>query len=105
MIRFDWPDEELARRLYQHDPDALETLRSRYERPLSDWIRAVLSGVEVAQDVEECVNELFVVPWQEMEIFDETQGTLRTWLTKRARDIALVRRRRRLQERRRGRME
>lgn len=93
MVRHEWSDEDLALRLAQHDPDALETLISRYSRELFYFIRLVLDGIGVTQDAEECVNDLFVAVWQEIGTFDIARGTLRTWLTMRAKYIALDRRR------------
>ena len=84
MVRQDWSDDDLAQRLHQRDPEALETLISRYSREIFYFIRVVLDGVGVAQDAEECVNDLFVAVWQEIDSFDPVRGTLRTWLTMRA---------------------
>ena len=47
MVRQDWSDDDLARRLYERDPDALETLISRYSREIFYFIRLVLDGVGV----------------------------------------------------------
>ena len=93
MVRQDWSDDDLAQRLRERDPEALETLITRYSREVFYFIRLVLDGVGVAQDAEECVNDLFVAVWQEIESFDAGRGTLRTWLTMRAKYIALDRRR------------
>ena len=93
MVRHDWSDEDLAKRLHERDLDALETLISRYSREVFYFIRLVLDGIGVAQDAEECVNDLFVAVWQEIDTFDASRGTLRTWLTMRAKYIALDRRR------------
>jgi RNA polymerase sigma factor (sigma-70 family) len=93
MVRHDWSDDDLARRLNERDPEALETLISRYSREIFYFIRLVLDGVGVTQDAEECVNDLFVAVWQEIDTFDPGRGTLRTWLTMRAKYIALDRRR------------
>lgn len=93
MVRHDWSDDDLARRLLERDPEALETLISRYSREVFYFIRLVLDGIGVAQDAEECVNDLFVAVWQEIDTFDVDRGTLRTWLTMRAKYIALDRRR------------
>src|SRR5438477_9194578 len=94
MVRQDWSDDDLAQRLHERDPEALETLIFRYSRELFYFIRLVLDGVGVTQDAEECVNDLFVAVWQEIDTFDSARGTLRTWLTMRAKYIALDRRRR-----------
>ncbi len=93
MVRHDWSDDDLAQRLQQRDPEALETLIARYSREVFYFIRLVLDGIGVAQDAEECVNDLFVTVWQEIDTFDPDRGTLRTWLTMRAKYIALDRRR------------
>src|SRR6266700_6736906 len=93
MVRHDWSDDDLALRLLGRDPEALETLISRYSREIFYFIRVVLDGIGVSQDAEECVNDLFVAVLQEIDSFDPLRGTLRTWLTMRAKYIALDRRR------------
>ena len=93
MVRHDWSDDDLALRLRERDPESLETLISRYSREIFYFIRLVLDGIGVAQDAEECVNDLFVAVWQEIDSFDAGRGTLRTWLTMRSKYIALDRRR------------
>lgn len=93
MVRPSWSDDDLAQKLRERDPEALETLIFRYSREVFYFIRLVLDGIGVAQDAEECVNDLFVAVWQEIETFDPERGTLRTWLTMRAKYIALDRRR------------
>src|SRR5579864_6791292 len=91
MVRQSWSDEDLAEGLQGRDPEALETLISRYSREIFYFIRLVLDGVGVAQDAEECVNDLFITVWQEIDSFDSHRGTFRTWLTMRAKYIALDR--------------
>src|SRR6266700_3838228 len=93
MVRYEWSDDDLALKLGERNPEALETLISRYSREVYYFIRLVLDGIGVAQDAEECLNDLFVAVWQEIETFDVKRGTFRTWLTMRAKYIALDRRR------------
>lgn len=93
MVRQSWSDEDLVKGLQGRDQDALETLIARYSREIFYFIRLVLDGVGVVQDAEECVSDLFVTVWQEIDSFDPERGTLRTWLTMRAKYIALDRRR------------
>ncbi len=89
----DWPDDALYAGLMQRNSHALEALMRRYSREMSYFIRLVLEGVGTAQDAEECANDLFVAAWQEVDSFDPARGSLRTWLTMRAKYIALDRRR------------
>ncbi len=93
MLLQSWSDEDLAKRLQERDLEAFETLISRYSREIFYFVRLVLDGIGVAQDAEECVNDLFITVWQEIDTFDSERGTLRTWLTMRAKYIALDRRR------------
>jgi RNA polymerase sigma-70 factor (ECF subfamily) len=75
------------------NPVALEALIARYSREVIYFMRVVLDGVGTAQDAEECLNDLFVAVWDEIASFDPSRGTLRTWLTMRAKYLALDRRR------------
>src|SRR5258708_6818020 len=93
MLPQNWSDEDLARSLQERNLEAFETLISRYSREIFYFVRLVLEGIGVAQDAEECVNDLFITVWQEIDTFDPERGTLRTWLTMRAKYIALDRRR------------
>ena len=45
MVRLNWSDEDLAQRLQKRDPEALETLISRYSREVYYFIRLVLDGI------------------------------------------------------------
>lgn len=89
----DWPDEALYGGLIERNPRALEALIKRYSREMSYFIRLVLDHAGTPQDVEECTNDLFIAVWQEIESYDTTRGSLRTWITMRAKYIALDRRR------------
>lgn len=89
----DWSDDALYAGLIKREPRALEALITRYSREISYFIRMVLDGVGTAQDAEECANDLFIIAWQEVDAFDPSRGSLHTWLTMRAKYIALDRRR------------
>jgi RNA polymerase sigma-70 factor (ECF subfamily) len=88
-----WADEALWRGLLARDTSALEALIARYSRELTYFVRTVLDGVGTAQDAEECISDLFVAAWEEVKGFDPARGSFRTWLTMRAKFLALDRRR------------
>lgn len=87
----DWPDDALYAGLVAREPRALEALMRQYAREITYFIRTLLNGTGTAQDAEECAQDLFVTAWQEIETFTPTRGSLRTWLTMRAKYIALDR--------------
>jgi RNA polymerase sigma factor (sigma-70 family) len=89
----DWSDDALYTGVLARNTRALEALICRYAREMSYFIRLVLDNSGTHQDTEECVNDLFVAVWQEIGSFDPERGSLRTWMTMRAKYIALDRRR------------
>jgi RNA polymerase sigma-70 factor (ECF subfamily) len=93
VVQDDWPDDALYAGLVARDSRALEALMRQYAREITYFIRTLLNGTGTAQDAEECAQDLFVTAWQEIETFSPTRGSLRTWLTMRAKYIALDRRR------------
>ncbi len=94
MVQEGWLDESrLIQGLQARNPIILEALITQYSHELFYFIRLILEGVGSIQDAEECVNDLFVAVWQDIDSFDPARGSLRTWLTMRAKYIALDRRR------------
>ncbi len=89
----EWSEEALYHGLLERNQGALEALIRRYSREMSYFIRVVLDSAGTAQDVEECTSDLFVAVWQEIKSYDPARGGLRTWITMRAKYIALDRRR------------
>jgi RNA polymerase sigma factor (sigma-70 family) len=92
-VQDSWPDDTLWKGLVTRDARALEALILRYSREVAYFVRMVLEGVGTAQDAEECVNDLFIAVWEEIDSFDPARGAMRTWLTMRAKYLALDRRR------------
>jgi RNA polymerase sigma factor (sigma-70 family) len=93
MVQGDLSDASIAAGLRQRNPAVLETVVARFSREVFYFIRMILNNVGSVQDVEECVNDLFVSVWQEFDAFDSSRGSFRTWLTMRAKYLALDRRR------------
>ncbi|MGO8947932.1 MAG: sigma-70 family RNA polymerase sigma factor, partial [Ktedonobacterales bacterium] len=89
----DWPEQSLYLGILNRDQAALEELIRRSSRELSYFIRSVLENSGTAQDVEECTSDLFVTVWLDIGSYDPDRGSLRTWITMRAKFIALDRRR------------
>src|SRR5262249_21976629 len=92
-VQTDWTDDALYEGLLAQNTQALEALIRRYSREVSYFIRVVLDSAGTLQDAEECLNDLFVTVWLEIDSFDPARGSLRTWLTMRAKYIALDKRR------------
>lgn len=93
MVQDGWSDQAIATGLRQRDANVLEVIIARLSREIFYFMRMILNNVGTIQDVEECVNDLFVSVWQELDAFDPARGSFRTWLTMRAKYLALDRRR------------
>ena len=75
------------------NPILLETVIARYSHELLTYACKILAGAGSRQDAEECVNDVFVIAWQEWRSFDPARGSLRNWLYMRTKYLALTRRR------------
>jgi RNA polymerase sigma-70 factor (ECF subfamily) len=93
IVHEEWTDEKLYKGLVAREARALEALIRRYSREMSYFIRIVLEGVGTLQDAEECANDLFIAAWREIDSYDPARASLRTWMTMRAKYIALDKRR------------
>ncbi len=92
-MRDDWPEETLYQGILNRDQTALAELIRLSSRELSYFIRSVLENSGTAQDVEECISDLFATVWWDIGNYDPSRGSLSTWITMRAKYIALDRRR------------
>jgi Zn-finger protein len=96
----DWSEETLVQGIRNRDQASLAELIRRHAGELSNFIRSVLESAGTPQDVRECTRDLFATVWQEIGSYDRGCSTFRTWITMRAKYIALERRRQ-IQRRRR----
>jgi RNA polymerase sigma-70 factor, ECF subfamily len=70
-------DETLMRLVVEQDVRALETLYSRYSRPIFSLALKILGDREL---VEEVVQEVFLRLWTRAQGFDPQRGKLLSWL-------------------------
>ncbi len=69
-------DEELVRRIAQHDARAFEILYYRYAAKLSGYLRRMLRREDLA---EEALNDVMMLVWKKADSFDAL-GPLSSWL-------------------------
>ena len=86
--------ENVMRSLCDRVPDALTFLIDQHERAISALVVRILAGVGTAEDVEECVSDVFVAAWHRARAYNPARGTVRTWLLMLAKYRALDVRRR-----------
>jgi len=88
------PDDALIAALVAGEAEALGPLYDRHAHVVFSVLVRIVGDRDTA---EELLQEVFLRAWQQAHAFDETRGTVRTWLYRIAHNLALneLRRRRR----------
>ncbi|KRE30871.1 sigma-70 family RNA polymerase sigma factor [Paenibacillus sp. Soil522] len=73
-------DQHLADALRRRLPSALEQLMDRYGNGVYGLVSRIMAGVGRAEDVEECVSDVFLAVWRRIDEYDTAKGSMRTWL-------------------------
>jgi RNA polymerase sigma-70 factor (ECF subfamily) len=84
-------DKQLYDALLSKDDKAIEFLIVKYHKLLWLVAESALKGLGTAEDVEECVSDVFVRLWRKPEAFDPDRGTMKVYLCVMAKSIALNR--------------
>jgi RNA polymerase sigma-70 factor (ECF subfamily) len=85
-------DDELVAAMVAGEAAALAALYDRHSRVVFALIVRIMGDRETAEDL---VQEVFLRVWQQASSFDETRGTLRSWLCTIAHNLSLNELRRR----------
>ena len=80
----------LVKRLKNKDVTALDYLYDHYSDALFGIIERTLNNKEAA---EETLHDVFIKVWNQIEKYDESKGTLFTWMYRIARNQAIDKRR------------
>lgn len=58
----------------------IEKLMDLYMGSVYGVAKSILIDSGSEQDIEECVQDVFIYAWNNMDKFDETRGSMKTWL-------------------------
>lgn len=84
-------DEKVLSEIKERNEETICWVIEKYSKLLWTVADAVLKNVGTAQDVEECVADVFISLWQRPGQFDPSRGRLKSWLCLVARSKALDR--------------
>lgn len=70
-------------------PAALEKAIDLYFSSVYGVTKSILAGIAAEEDIEECVQDVFMNAWNNIEKFDERRGSFKTWLLLLCRSRAL----------------
>lgn len=83
-------DNEILARILAKDPEGLALLETVYGSFIRYIVRGILSGYP--EDSEECLNDIRMKLWDALPTYDPKRSSLKTWLSRVARNAALDRR-------------
>jgi len=84
-------DKQLATAIRNRDERAIDYAINKYSKLLWKVASAALAVYASAEEIEECVADVFIYLWQNPEKFDPSRGSLKSWLCILARSRALDR--------------
>lgn len=87
-------DSQLSAALRARSEAAIGYVINKYSRLLWAIVRAILTPIAPAEEMEECVADVFIQLWTAPEKFDPQRGSLKGWLSMVARSRATDRYRR-----------
>jgi RNA polymerase sigma-70 factor (ECF subfamily) len=82
-------DAQIRNQLLDKDEKALEFLIEKYHKLLWLIVQNTLRGIGSAEDVEECISDVFSRFWRKPEAFDPNRGTMKTYLCVMAKSMAI----------------
>lgn len=81
--------EKIKKGILTKDPQAYEYLMACYSRLLWTIAAGILNGAGTREDVEDVISDVFLSLWEHPEQFDETRGSIKTWLCVKTRSRAI----------------
>lgn len=82
-------DAQIVRAIQNGSESAMNQTMNKYAKLLWHIVATILSGAGSAEDIEECVADVFVYLWKHPENFNEQRGGLKTWLSTIAKSKAI----------------
>jgi RNA polymerase sigma-70 factor (ECF subfamily) len=89
----DAEEKNLVNDLHSQYPSALEQMMDRYGNSVYGLVSRVLAGAGRAEDIEECISDVFLAAWRRIEQYDSEKGSFKTWVLLLAKYLALDARR------------
>lgn len=82
-------EEQIIIRLRNRDEEALEWMIEQYGSMVYFVIHRIIGPITSKEDIEELSSEVFVWLWNEIEQYDGSKGTLKTFLLMKTKYMAL----------------
>jgi RNA polymerase sigma-70 factor (ECF subfamily) len=72
--------EKLIKLIKKRNPKALETVMELYLSSAYGVAKSILGDICSKEDIEECIQDVFVDVWNKIDDFNENRGSFKTWV-------------------------
>ena len=84
-------DDILIQKIIDGDQDAFSYMIDSHNKLLWVIVGGILNNIGTAQDIEECISDVFIEVWKKPKAFKKQKGTLKNFLAVIAKSKALDR--------------
>lgn len=84
-------DEEIAKRLLKKDMDVFDYIMEHYNKLLWVVVGNILGKVGSAEDIEDCISDVYIKLLENPKIYDHKKGSLKSFLVRIAKNLAIDR--------------
>lgn len=84
-------DEELMKKIRKKDMSAFDFIMERYNKLLWLVVGNILEKAGTAEDVEDCISDVYVKLLENPKIYDYRKGSLKSFLVRVAKNLAVDR--------------
>lgn len=81
--------DNLIDELINKNPKTLEYIIEEYSKVVYTFVYRIIGNTGSKEDIEECVSDVFVEVWNNVNDFDSTRGSFKTWILIKAKYKAL----------------
>lgn len=81
--------DNLIDELINKNPKTLEYIIEEYSKIVYTFVYRIIGNTGSKEDIEECVSDVFVEVWNNVNDFDSTRGSFKTWILIKAKYKAL----------------
>lgn len=82
-------EEELVIKLKARDESAIDILYDKYFNRVYYYVKRILGEYGAKEDIEECVSDVFLALWKEINKFNDKRGSFDTFINVKTRTTAL----------------
>jgi RNA polymerase sigma-70 factor, ECF subfamily len=73
-------EEIFIKQIKKRNEEALKQVMDMFMNSVYGIAKSILIGIATEEDIEECVQDVFVDVWKDIHKYDNKRGSLKTWI-------------------------